>query len=166
MFQSRQGRNKQRMCFLEFCHKYSAYSLSVSSGALFSHMTLFCTGYAADGSRLVAGVVAISSDKKKVLVVESTNRKNHWVLPKGGYETDEASAEEAAARKITLFFHYSIPFFPTSGAQEYPQATSTLFFSIISFLDQPLPRDFDNYRTNFLGPREHRRSLGRSWHYW
>lgn len=65
-------------------------------------MILLCIGYSADGSRLVAGVVAVSSDKKKVLVVESTNRRNHWVLPKGGYETDEPSAEEAAARKNTL----------------------------------------------------------------
>ncbi|KAH8153929.1 uncharacterized protein LAJ45_01696 [Morchella importuna] len=55
--------------------------------------------YAPDGSRLVAGVVAVSSDKKKVLVVESTNRKNHWVLPKGGYETDEANPEDAATRE-------------------------------------------------------------------
>lgn len=120
------------MCFLEFCHKYSAYSLSVSSGALFSHMTLFCTGYAADGSRLVAGVVAISSDKKKVLVVESTNRKNHWVLPKGGYETDEASAEEAAARKITLFFHYSIPFFPHPRGPRNILKRLLLFFFLLS----------------------------------
>ncbi|KAI5776604.1 NUDIX hydrolase domain-like protein [Geopyxis carbonaria] len=55
--------------------------------------------YAPDGSRLVAGVVAVSLDKRKVLVVESTNRTNHWVLPKGGYETDEARPEEAAARE-------------------------------------------------------------------
>lgn len=61
-------------------------------------------GYAPDGSRLVAGVVAVSSDKKKVLVVESTNRKNHWVLPKGGYETDEANPEDAATRMKALSF--------------------------------------------------------------
>ncbi|KAF8245236.1 hypothetical protein K440DRAFT_413788 [Wilcoxina mikolae CBS 423.85] len=55
--------------------------------------------YAADGSRLVAGVVAVSVDRRRVLVVESTNRVNHWVLPKGGYETDEARPEDAAARE-------------------------------------------------------------------
>lgn len=67
-------------------------------------------GYAADGSRLVAGVVAVSSDKRKVLVVESTNRSNHWVLPKGGYETDEATPEDAAARKpANLLPHYHLP---------------------------------------------------------
>ncbi|KAF8542492.1 hypothetical protein BDD12DRAFT_357114 [Trichophaea hybrida] len=54
--------------------------------------------YAADGSRLVAGVVAVSVDRRRVLVVESTNRVNHWVLPKGGYETDEARPEDAASR--------------------------------------------------------------------
>lgn len=57
--------------------------------------------YAQDGSnaRLVAGVVAVSADKKKVLVVESTNRKNHYVLPKGGYEMDEPTPECAATRE-------------------------------------------------------------------
>jgi len=55
--------------------------------------------YGTDGSRLVAGVVAISMDRKKVLVVESTRRDNHWVLPKGGYETDEATPEDAASRE-------------------------------------------------------------------
>ncbi|KAG0128918.1 NUDIX hydrolase domain-like protein [Tuber indicum] len=55
--------------------------------------------YASDGSRLVAGVVAISIDRRKVLVVESTNRDNHWVLPKGGYETDEPTPEDAASRE-------------------------------------------------------------------
>jgi len=55
--------------------------------------------YAPDGSRLVCGVVAVSKDKQKVLVVESTQRKNHWVLPKGGFETDEDSPEDAALRE-------------------------------------------------------------------
>ncbi|KAI5791634.1 NUDIX hydrolase domain-like protein [Peziza echinospora] len=55
--------------------------------------------YSPDGSRLVCGVVALSDDKRKILVVESTHRKNHWVLPKGGYETDEATPEDAALRE-------------------------------------------------------------------
>lgn len=55
--------------------------------------------YATDGSRLVCGVVAVSKDKRKILVVESTQRKNHWVLPKGGFETDEATPEDAALRE-------------------------------------------------------------------
>lgn len=57
-----------------------------------------------DGSRLVCGVVAVSKDKRKILVVESTQRKNHWVLPKGGFETDEATPEDAALREFLLPF--------------------------------------------------------------
>ncbi|KAF3933332.1 hypothetical protein ABW19_dt0202318 [Dactylella cylindrospora] len=55
--------------------------------------------YDTDGSRLVAGVVAVSTDKTKVLIVESTRKPNCWVLPKGGWETDEATAEVAAQRE-------------------------------------------------------------------
>ena len=50
------------------------------------------------GERLVAGVVALSSDKTKVLVIQST-RRGGWVLPKGGWETDEGTAQEAACRE-------------------------------------------------------------------
>lgn len=46
----------------------------------------------------MAGVVPLSNDKKKVLLIEST-RRSGWVLPKGGWETDEGSAEEAACRE-------------------------------------------------------------------
>lgn len=45
--------------------------------------------------RLVAGVVPLSKDKKKVLMIRSTKRKG-WVLPKGGWETDEGCMEAAA----------------------------------------------------------------------
>ncbi|EPS44996.1 hypothetical protein H072_1050 [Dactylellina haptotyla CBS 200.50] len=55
--------------------------------------------YATDGSRLVAGIVPLSSDKTKVLIVESTRKPNGWVLPKGGWETDEDTAELAAQRE-------------------------------------------------------------------
>ncbi|KAL9074250.1 MAG: hypothetical protein Q9161_002444 [Pseudevernia consocians] len=54
--------------------------------------------YGAHGERLVAGVVPLSSDKKKVLLIQST-RRGGWVLPKGGWETDEGTAEEAACRE-------------------------------------------------------------------
>lgn len=101
-------------------------TLCVIDVTLFTHIMLLCTGYSADGSRLVAGVVAVSSDKKKVLVVESTNRRNHWVLPKGGYETDEPSAEEAAARKNTLSLLY---YLPLPSPKKYPQRSPALFYS-------------------------------------
>ena len=85
------------------------------------------TGYAADGSRLVAGVVAVSVDRRKVLVVESTNRVNHWVLPKGGYETDEPRPEDAAARMHPLA---SVPH--SKNALSHPQFYS-IFFTFFLF---------------------------------
>ncbi|KAG7008347.1 hypothetical protein G7Y79_00006g019670 [Physcia stellaris] len=53
--------------------------------------------YGAQGERLVAGVVPLSADKTKVLLIQST-RRGGWVLPKGGWETDEA-IQEAACRE-------------------------------------------------------------------
>jgi diphosphoinositol-polyphosphate diphosphatase len=55
-------------------------------------------GYGPAGERLVAGVVALSEDKYYVLLVQSNSGRS-WVLPKGGWETDEATAEEAACRE-------------------------------------------------------------------
>jgi len=46
----------------------------------------------------VAGVVPLSDDKKKVLLISST-RRTTWVLPKGGWELDEPTLEVAAARE-------------------------------------------------------------------
>ena len=54
--------------------------------------------YGPGGERLVAGVVPISSDRTQVLLIQSSNRKG-WVLPKGGWETDEGTQEEAACRE-------------------------------------------------------------------
>ncbi|KAL9640230.1 MAG: hypothetical protein Q9164_000417 [Protoblastenia rupestris] len=54
--------------------------------------------YGSQGERLVAGVVPLSADKKKVLLIQST-RRNGWVIPKGGWETDEKTAEDAACRE-------------------------------------------------------------------
>lgn len=54
--------------------------------------------YGADGERLVAGVVPLSSDKTRVLLIQSSRRKG-WVLPKGGWEDDEATQEDAAQRE-------------------------------------------------------------------
>lgn len=46
----------------------------------------------------MAGVVPLSADKSKVLLIQST-RRTGWVLPKGGWETDESTAQEAAKRE-------------------------------------------------------------------
>ncbi|KAL1792924.1 hypothetical protein ACET3X_009431 [Alternaria dauci] len=54
--------------------------------------------YGSQGERLVAGVVPLSADKYYVLLIQSTKR-NGWVLPKGGWETDEATAQDAAKRE-------------------------------------------------------------------
>lgn len=75
------------------CRRYGrtmVYSLFADNTAL--------PGYGAQGERLVAGVVPLSKDKKKVLLIQST-RRGGWVLPKGGWETDEGTAEEAACRE-------------------------------------------------------------------
>jgi diphosphoinositol-polyphosphate diphosphatase len=59
---------------------------------------LFCTtGYNSKGERLVAGVVPLTADANYVLLIQSTRRKG-WVLPKGGWETDE-TCQDAAARE-------------------------------------------------------------------
>lgn len=47
---------------------------------------------------MVAGVVPLSSDKSRVLLIQST-RRNGWVLPKGGWELDEPTASAAACRE-------------------------------------------------------------------
>ncbi|KAK5087401.1 hypothetical protein LTR70_000274 [Exophiala xenobiotica] len=54
--------------------------------------------YGSKGERLVAGVVPLSRDKTKVLLIQSSSGKS-WVLPKGGWELDEATAADAAKRE-------------------------------------------------------------------
>jgi len=46
----------------------------------------------------VAGIVPLSADKTQVLLISST-RRTKWVLPKGGWEADEATEQEAAKRE-------------------------------------------------------------------
>jgi len=53
--------------------------------------------YGSQGERLVAGVVPLSADKTKVLLIQSV-RRGGWVLPKGGWELDE-TAPAAACRE-------------------------------------------------------------------
>ena len=67
--------------------------------ALYTFVTniLLNSGYGTQGERLVAGVVPLSADKTKVLLIQSA-RRGGWVLPKGGWETDEA-IQEAARRE-------------------------------------------------------------------
>ncbi|KUI67281.1 Diphosphoinositol polyphosphate phosphohydrolase aps1 [Cytospora mali] len=53
--------------------------------------------YNAKGERLVAGVVPLTNDKRHVMMIQSSKRKG-WVLPKGGWETDE-ECQQAAERE-------------------------------------------------------------------
>lgn len=57
-------------------------------------LTICCAGYGTNGERLVAGVVPLNADKTQVLVIQST-RRSGWVLPKGGWESDETCSEAA-----------------------------------------------------------------------
>ncbi|KAL1893876.1 hypothetical protein Cpir12675_003894 [Ceratocystis pirilliformis] len=50
--------------------------------------------YNTKGERLVAGVVPLSEDRNYVLLIQSTRRKT-WVLPKGGWESDEDCSQAA-----------------------------------------------------------------------
>ncbi|KAG9235478.1 NUDIX hydrolase domain-like protein [Amylocarpus encephaloides] len=50
--------------------------------------------YSDGGERLVAGVVPLNSAKSHVLLIQST-RRSGWVLPKGGWETDETCMDAA-----------------------------------------------------------------------
>ena len=45
----------------------------------------------------------LSADKRLVLLIQSS-RRTAWVLPKGGWETDEASASDAARRVFFMPF--------------------------------------------------------------
>ncbi|KAI0484278.1 NUDIX domain-containing protein [Xylariaceae sp. FL0804] len=50
--------------------------------------------YSTNGERLVAGVVPLTLDRMYVLLIQSTRRKG-WVLPKGGWESDEECTDAA-----------------------------------------------------------------------
>lgn len=50
--------------------------------------------YGESGERLVAGVVPLNEAKTHVLLIQSTGRSG-WVLPKGGWESDETCTEAA-----------------------------------------------------------------------
>lgn len=56
------------------------------------------SGYSADGERLVCGIVPLNQAKTEVLLIQASKR-NNWVLPKGGWETDEKTPEDAAKRE-------------------------------------------------------------------
>ena len=85
---ARVGRDNQRKSWLPMRSLIVGY-ISANNVSL---------GYGSQGERLVAGVVGLSVDKTKVLLIQST-RRGGWVLPKGGWETDESTAQAAACRE-------------------------------------------------------------------
>lgn len=46
----------------------------------------------------MAGIVPLSADKTQVLMIQSAG-PGGWVLPKGGWELDESTAQQAACRE-------------------------------------------------------------------
>lgn len=100
--QSRTGRVNQRKCAQR--PSRSPSTPRRCAGNVFKNRCLQClvanppAGYGSQGERLVAGVVPLSTDKYYVLLIQST-RRGGWVLPKGGWELDEATAQDAAKRE-------------------------------------------------------------------
>lgn len=75
----------------------SLNDLFSASFKIITDPSFYPTGYGESGERLVAGVVPLNAEKTHVLLIQST-RRSGWVLPKGGWETDE-DCHEAAQRE-------------------------------------------------------------------
>ena len=96
-----------------FCARVGPVKAVRPIGQLEAQLTcISAAGYNSKGERLVAGVVPLTADKRYVLLIQSTRRKG-WVLPKGGWETDE-ECTEAATREaweeagITIEINYDL----------------------------------------------------------
>jgi diphosphoinositol-polyphosphate diphosphatase len=100
----------------------------------------FDPGFGTQGERLVAGVVPLSADKTQVLLIQST-RRGGWVLPKGGWELDEASASQAACREaweeagvicaVEADLGHITDSRPTSQLTQYAPKASYQFFECV-----------------------------------
>jgi len=92
------------------------------------------------GERLVAGVVPLSPDQNCVLLIQSTRRKG-WVLPKGGWETDE-SCEQAATREaweeggITVRIDYNLSSIEEKRAPKTSKERSVYYFFQCTVLEE------------------------------
>ncbi|KAI9484118.1 MAG: hypothetical protein EXX96DRAFT_560975 [Benjaminiella poitrasii] len=51
--------------------------------------------YDEDDIRQVTGTIAVNPKTNKVLVISSSKHRHVWVLPKGGWESDETKEESA-----------------------------------------------------------------------
>lgn len=95
---ARTGRDNQRESALRYSRCLQRSRALTLRQCLSTILPNVLIGYGAQGERLVAGVVPLSEDKTDVLLIQST-RRGGWVLPKGGWETDEEYAKEAARRE-------------------------------------------------------------------
>lgn len=114
-------------------------------------------GYNSKGERLVAGVVPLTEDKHYVLLIQSTRRKG-WVLPKGGWETDE-ECTEAAAREaweeagISIEINYDLGDIVETRPPKHSSKDSSK--SLYRFYEATVVRQEDNW------PEKHKRE--RQW---
>lgn len=58
--------------------------------------SVFRSGHGPEGELVKLGIVALSLDKTKALIMQSF--RDGWTLPNGTWKADEATAEEAACR--------------------------------------------------------------------
>jgi diphosphoinositol-polyphosphate diphosphatase len=61
-------------------------------------MGLSLQHYTSNGEIIVGGIVALSADKSRVLIIRSV-RRNGWVLPKGRWRSPEKTPAEIAIRR-------------------------------------------------------------------
>ena len=123
------------------------------------HITYsYVAGYGDHGERLVAGIVPLSENKERVLLIQST-RRNCWVLPKGGWEIDEATAEDAARREaweeagVVCVIEKDLGMIPDKRepSEITPQAPKAVFH----FFEAIVEKEEDDW------PEKHKRA--RSW---
>ncbi|ORY64381.1 NUDIX domain-containing protein [Pseudomassariella vexata] len=113
--------------------------------------------YNSKGERLVAGIVPLTADKTYVLLIQSTRRKG-WVLPKGGWESDE-ECTEAAAREaweeagISIQIDYDLGDIAETRPPKKPSKDSTK--SIYRFYEATVTKEETEW------PEKHKRE--RQW---
>jgi diphosphoinositol-polyphosphate diphosphatase len=99
-------------------------------------------------------VVPLTADRNYVLLIQSTRRKG-WVLPKGGWESDE-TCEEAAQREaweeggISIQIDYTLP-----SIEEKRAAKASKERAIYHFYEATVLEEHDDW------PEKHKRE--RKW---
>ncbi|KAI9720495.1 MAG: hypothetical protein M1828_005666 [Chrysothrix sp. TS-e1954] len=112
--------------------------------------------YGSNGERLVAGIVPLSADKNYVLLISAT-RRSAWVLPKGGWETDEATEQDAAAREaweeagIVVKITYDLGHIedrraPSQTTVEAPAAKFRFFEATVDKMEETFPESHKRSR--------------------